>query len=402
MVDTRLFIWELVILSTIIYFPVLRKIIFWNKARISKTVFKSISVMTIVSTALQYSYYEEILEFTEFQFLQLLCVLIYFTAGYNSTYYEWECLPTKFKEFNLSIIKKIVKAFNGSDPETQGSGVKFSISTPYRIQYNVEGYIDKEKKESVFFLISTVFNFRIIKAIQFMGFFLIMKALAEDSENITFPLLNFNISSIFAVLVSISLSFILIYFEIQAGNAYSLELPILYTKLLKQSAYDIVHKRSMPDGEIIKDKAQAILDKRKSNLIAEKKSKLQTKIDGVFGEKQSKGIDKETIKRIHLMETVKRILNSTPPWTQVSLEEISKLAKKDEKDVEIVIAGLRELKEVSGIYDIWTKTYSGTSISQWLLTKMIFESDREDIKIENIRVFPDGATEFSFKKKDAE
>jgi hypothetical protein len=387
MIDQRLFIWELIALSTIIYFPLIRKVIAWRNATLKSKTVTSIGVMTIVSGLLQYSYYEDYLLDSEFQFLQILCVLFYFTGAYNYTILEWKSSSLKISEFNTIILKKISKALTGSEPEV-GNSIEFAISTPYRIQYFVEGYIDRGKNEGVFFIISSIRNLRIVKAIQFIALYLIMKGIAEDTEEVTVPLFDFTASSIIVVLTAVSLSILLLSMEIQAGNAFAEDLPILYKKLLTQSALDVSQKGPLTETERMKEKAKGILDRRRN------------KVDNVFGGREKEGLDPETVERIRLMESVKRILNSTPPWSTVSLEDIAKLAKGKEGDVEIVIAGLRELKEVSGIYDIWTKKYSGTSISQWLINRLMQDKDNNITNLDSLKIFPDGGAEFSLKAKE--
>ncbi len=397
----KLFIWEIILLSFIVLLPIIRKILRWNKTTIDKSVIKPMILITFVSAIIQYSYYKDYLNSTEFQFIQLISVLIYFNSGYNATLFEWEGIPIEIKEFNLPTIAKISKALNGTDAETIKNGIKFSITTPYRLQFDVEGIIDQRRKRGKFFIFSTVTNFRILKVIQFLGLYLIIMGLDKETETVSFPLFDFDISSIFAVMATISLSILIIMIEIQSGNTFASDLPVYYKKILHQSALDSLYDKKIGDIDV-KDKAQALLDKRKSNVIAAKKSELRNKLDKVYGEKDNEGIDPETIKRVRLMETVKRILNSTPPWTTVTLKEIIELAKGSEEEVEMVIAGLRELKEVSGIYDIWTKTYIGTSISHWFITKVLTDIDDKKTKVENLKIFPDGGAEFSLKNKEVE
>ncbi|MHA2250218.1 MAG: hypothetical protein ACXAD7_07640 [Candidatus Kariarchaeaceae archaeon] len=400
MVNERLFIWQLFVLAVIIYFPVLRKVMSWNKVKIDVAYLKSASFMTLASIILQFSYYRDNLDTTEFQFLQLIFVLIFYATGFNLSIFEWESDSIKIVQFNKPIIKKISKALGGTEPEPVGTGLKFHISTPYRMQYDVEGYIDKDKKEGIFFIFSSVGNLRLIKVILFLGLYLIMDGISKNTENVVFPLFDFNVSSVFAVLASVSFSVLLVSYEMQSGNGFVQDLPLLYKKLLQQSALDVLDSKPKRDHDGVKTKAQAILDKRKSNTIAAKKSELKDRVDSIFGQKTNEGIDPDTIKRIRLTETVKRILNSTPPWTSVSLAEISKLADGPEDDVEIVIAGLSDLNEVLGIYDIWTKTYSGASISQWFVTKMMMNIDKNNVKLDNVKIFPDGGAEFSLKNQE--
>jgi hypothetical protein len=349
-------------------------------------------------------YIESTIEAPEFQFLEILIIFIYLYSGYNYTEYSWTSRDSKLLTFNTSILKRIGRSFGGSKIEELDFGQTFTITTPYRLKYQIDTMVNPEKKTGAFILTSNTSNLQVIKLINLISFYLMTEAVTSNKENVNFPILGLDTNSVLAVLFSISLTLVILYIETETGKNFTQSLPDMYAKLLQKEALSKLHGGPGVPGikrpEDVKGRAQAVLDKRKSNVLKAKKEEVEGKLSSVFGEKDEVPLDKKSIERMRLMQTVKRILNSTPPWKDVSLEEISTLAKGKEEEVEIVIAGLRDLKEVKGIYDIWTKTYYGTSSSHWLITKILNELPETVTSLENVKIYPDGSGEFEFTKKD--
>ncbi|MCE7734921.1 MAG: hypothetical protein GPJ54_08600 [Candidatus Heimdallarchaeota archaeon] len=401
MTDERLTLWFSVILGFIILFPLLRQTINPKHSKFTQPIYRSFLFVTVASLLVYYLYIEDTIEAPEFQYLEILIIFIYFYSGFNYTEYSWISKESKIITFNTSILKRIGRSFGGSQIEEVDFGQTFTITTPYRLKYRIDTVVDSEKKTGVFILTSQSSNFQIIKLLNLISFYLMTQAVTSNNEDVDFPIFGFNSNSVLAVLFSISVSLVILYIEIETGKNFASSMPTMYTKLLQNEALTKLKGGPTIKGPgDVKGRAQAVLDKRNSNVLKAKKEEVEGRLSSVFGEKEVVPLDKKSIERMRLMQIVKRILNSTPPWKEVSLEEISKLAKGKEEEVEIVIAGLRDLKEVKGIYDIWAKTYYGTSTSHWLITKILNELPDSVTSLENVKIYPDGSGEFAFTKDD--
>lgn len=181
------------------------------------------------------------------------------------------------------------------------------------------------------------------------------------------------------------------------------DFPNFYKKALHKAAIESSPKQGKSGGFSVKSKAQDIINRRDTNVLKAKKEEFQNKIESVFGSQEDNNIDPNMIKRVRLMNAVKRVLNSTPPWKTVTLDEIVNEVKGVKEEVELIIAGLRELGEVKGIYDIWAKQYYGDAISNWMQTKTgIASLASSDIKnnIKSLRIQSDGSAEIILKGDD--
>ncbi|OLS28201.1 MAG: hypothetical protein HeimC2_08560 [Candidatus Heimdallarchaeota archaeon LC_2] len=403
MTDTRLFAWFTVSLGFLILFPIIRKVLNPKNSTILDELIKSLIFTELSSIFVVYLYLSESIKSPEFLFLLILIAFIYFYSGFNKTLYSWSTPKSKISTFNHGILKRIGRSFGGSKVESTEYGYTFTAVTPYRLKYRIDAVSYQKDNSSNFIITSETHNFTIIKVINLIALYLMTQSLISNEEEVNFPLFNIETNAVLVVLFSISLTLIILYIEIDIAKNMVNTLPTIYAKLLQNEALSKLpgSGTSLADRkDDVKGRAQAILDRRNSNVLRAKKEEVEGKLSSVFGEKETVPLDKKSIVRMRLMETIKRILNSTPPWSKVSLKEIAELGKGKEEEVEIIIAGLIDLKEVKGIYDIWNKTYHGTSSSHWLITKILNELPDTDTSLENVKIHPDGAGEFSFNKKE--
>lgn len=403
MITARIFGWFTVSLGFLILFPLIRKVLNPRNSKTPDDFIKSLVFTEVASIIIVYLYLSNSIKSPEFLFLIILTTFIYFYSGFNNTEYSWNSPRTKLPSFNYNILKKIGRSFGGSKVEITEYGHTFTAVTPYRLKYRIDAVSDRDDKSSNFILTSEAQNNTIIKVINLISLYLMSQALISNEEEVVFPIFNFETNAVLAVLFSVSLTLIILYVEIDTAKNIVNTLPTIYLKLLQNEALSKLpgSGTSFSDRkQDAKGRAQAVLDKRNSNVLKAKKEAVEGKLSSVFGEKDVVPLDKKSVVRMRLMESIKRILNSTPPWSKVPLTDIAELAKGKEEEVEIIIAGLIDLKEVKGIYDIWTKTYHGTSSSHWLITKILNELPNSDTSLENVKIHPDGAGEFSFNKKE--
>ncbi|MDH5402358.1 MAG: hypothetical protein OEZ01_13580 [Candidatus Heimdallarchaeota archaeon] len=393
--EFRLFIWTIVTVLFIGFYPILRKLLNWRYSQFNKNFLRNWMFFNVMSISSSIAYFNDIIENAELMFILFLIIILYLNSSFNYTIlvvYSY----SNSTVINLDALGKLSKGMGGSSPVLDDGIYNFSLTTPYRLKYDVS--IHKDKK-ILFQLSTSSSNIRYYKVLSLLGFYLILSSMLASSEIVQFPLLGFDISGVLATLICMGLTVIISYVEINECSNLATDLPKIYDKLIQKQVLSSIHGTPERESITIKDKAKSIIDKRESNVIQAKKSELQKKLDSVFGTKTSKGIEPETIARIRLMETVKRILNSTPPWKTVPLKDIVDLADGDEEEIEKIIAGLIDLKEVKGIYDIWEKTYNGAPISHWFITKMMNGISSANTQLENIHFYPDGSAEFSVSKE---
>ena len=126
---------------------------------------------------------------------------------------------------------------------------------------------------------------------------------------------------------------------------------------------------------------------------------MQERVKGVIGDnEEDKMIDPELLKRKILIDRTKTILKSTPVYKSVTLEAVAKkLEHENHEEVENIIIGLIDRKEIRGTYDIWEQIYyPGDTNAQFIestLRKM--NLDKEDLEF--IKVNKAGDVEIRFK-----
>ena len=143
-----------------------------------------------------------------------------------------------------------------------------------------------------------------------------------------------------------------------------------------------------PSLEEIKRKA-----KEKYDLSIQKTEKeKQESIDKILGRadsKLNKQISPKIIRMEILIRETRKILNATPEVNSVKLGDIvnmlgSEKTKSDE--IEQIVIGLVNRKEVRGEYDIWTKEYSGGNAKTRFINRTLedLKIDKEEISSLNV------------------
>lgn len=407
MIDNRLFIWQLLTLVFILIQPLFRKIMSMRTITIGDGYLRPFILSAVLSAVIQVLFFSEIIASTEFLYLQLIIVLYFISSGFNHSVLSAESEPVKISSINKTILQKISKAFGGGNVEAESNMLIFSLSTPYRLKFDATARVIEG--EGRFSFTARNENLRVQKLVMIVSFYLITTAVVEGTENVKFPFLATDVSAVLASIIGVSIVIILNFAESNAISTFSTEFPIFYKKALQSAALDSI----LPEGtkttgksgfSTTKDKAKALIEKRDINVLKAKREEIKNKIQSVFGmEEEDSKLDPKAIERVRLMSAVKRILNSTPPWMTVSLEQITKKVKGKTAEVEIIISGLRSLNEVKGIYDIWNKEYHGASMSQWLQTQSVVEAiSKNDLgdNIQSVKIYPDGSSELYLKEKE--
>ncbi len=349
------------------------------------------------------------LGFGEFQLFTLMILGIYMYYSYPKTTLEGESESIETSGVNKEVLVRLNRAFHGNIIEDNFSLEDQIHVRRYLIPYTISPVSDNETLQ---FFISSGTSI-LFTVIHLLALYAASSALDTSSNPtganvIAVPLLGYPVDAVVSVISLGAISVVYLILEYQIISTFKIELPLLYKKLLKVITLEKLKQTSgespeeyQSELEKARDRARQILEKRNSDVLNKKREKIRSKVDGIF-DKDTPALDSDTLERFRLMKTVERILQSTPPWAKVSLKQISELAGGEESDVELIIAGLRQSGDVPGIYDIWTKTYSGSKQSQWYITELLHSilEKRVDAEIENIKVFPDGSAEISIKKND--
>jgi hypothetical protein len=157
-----------------------------------------------------------------------------------------------------------------------------------------------------------------------------------------------------------------------------------------------------PDLKIELEAARERAEKIKSGSIksslSERQKKVRERVEGVMGsKKEEEGIDPELIRNQLLIRKIKTILKSTPVAMEVTLKDIKKKISYDDiKQIEQIIIGLIERKEVTGAYDIWKGVYSVGDSSSQFIERTLQNLDLTVDDLEYIKVNRSGEVEIRF------
>ncbi len=408
MIEPRIIFWNILLLIYIIIFPLIRNLM--AKRNPIAGVFRNFMI-AVIGISIVYSGYLVFgfLGFGEFQLFTLMILGIYMYYSYPKTTLEGESESIETSGVNKEVLVRLNRAFHGNIIEDNFSLEDQIHVRRYLIPYTISPVSDNETLQ---FFISSGTSI-LFTVIHLLALYAASSALDTSSNPtgarvIGVPLLGYPVDAVVSVISLGAISVVYLILEYQIISTFKIELPLLYKKLLKVITLEKLKQTSgespeeyQSELEKARDRARQILEKRNSDVLNKKREKIRSKVDGIF-DKDTPALDSDTLERFRLMKTVERILQSTPPWAKVSLKQISELAGGEESDVELIIAGLRQSGDVPGIYDIWTKTYSGSKQSQWYITELLHSilEKRVDAEIENIKVFPDGSAEISIKKND--
>lgn len=408
MIDPRFLFWNILLNLYVLLFPLIRS--FLARKKPTRNVLRNFLLSLFAVTLIYLSYLIfSLLGFSEFLLFVLMVQGIYIYYTYPPISLEWRSDPIETPKVDREVMKRLSRAFHGNIIEDDFSMDESIQLRRYLTPYSISAI---PSNEFLVFIIhsrsSPLFSILHLAALYAASSSLNTSNNIAGQEIITVPLLGYPVSAIVALISLSTISVLYLMLEYQVGNTYSIELPLLYKKILKNYTLEKIKQGDKPDTESTeykselekaRDRARQILEKRNSDVLDKKREQIKSKVDGIF-EKDTPALENDTLARFRLMKTVERILQSTPPWVKVSLKDIAELAKGEEEDVELIIAGLRQSGDVPGIYNIWNKTYSGSKQSQWYITELLHSilEKGDDSDIDNIKVYPDGSAEISIKR----
>lgn len=276
---------------------------------------------------------------------------------------------------------------------------QFHIPGAYYLKYKLNVLIgerdDNSKLTKVSFTFShSIRNLNMIRILMIAIFGLVL--IARAYWTLSPPIMSVTVDSelTFTILV-----FIFVFFNLLL--AFTCENLVfqreeVYKKSLTITRPDL--KITKPDLDEIRRKARAKLAipeekpslqdiKRKAQekydlSIQKAEKEKQERIDTILGRadsKLNKQISPEVIRMETLIRETRKILNATPEINSIKLEDIVVMLgseKTDIDEIEQMIIGLVNRKEVRGEYNIWTKDYSGGNTRTRFINRTL-----EDLKI---------------------
>lgn len=164
-------------------------------------------------------------------------------------------------------------------------------------------------------------------------------------------------------------------------------------------------KKPNPNIDEIKDNLKTKKDSAILKLEAEKKRRVED-VMGVLNPNKDKDeiqqMDPEVLRLEALIFNVRTVLQATPSHRKIPLEELHKYFSKKVKtnfdELESIIFGLIQRKEVEGNYNIWDRVYSGGTPARRFVDKTLEFAEDMQGELSSIKVKSDGSVEFYFEK----
>lgn len=152
----------------------------------------------------------------------------------------------------------------------------------------------------------------------------------------------------------------------------------------------------------VKDK---ITDK-KDSAVSQLEEQKRKRVDDVMGilhpkKEEVKQMDPDVLRLEALIFTVRTVLQATPSHRKISLDELfnyfSNKTKTTPEEIESIVFGLIQRKEVEGNYNIWDKVYSGGTPARRFVDKTLEYAENKQGELHSIKVKSDGSVEFYFQ-----
>ncbi|RMG34799.1 MAG: hypothetical protein D6732_10255 [Methanobacteriota archaeon] len=406
----RLAFWHVILLTYVLIFPVLHQLL--GKESLSTLPLRTYSLFVISIGAIEVGFFAFDLGYSEFQTILLILTLFFHLNIFRRLGVRVESTPLDVPSLDRDIISKINRSLHGNAPDDTDSGLEFEIKNIYQMRFVISGH----NNENVSWFQILVVPSPLTTLIHITAIYFSVLSLWDTSTETTavhIPGLSSSIDAITLIIVSLVASGVLLYMEFSSANTIALELPLLYKKILTKASLDEARKKTMvqpvsstdepSEMEKARARAREILSARQSDILYRKRDELKNKVDEIFATEENKiGLDPETLERVRLYNSVKRILISTPPWQTAKLGKIADLADGDPEKVELIIGTLIEKNEVPGIYDIWNQIYYGTPFSQWFTNEVFKEIKRGTSSIKSVRIHPDGSADISLESSGNE
>lgn len=154
------------------------------------------------------------------------------------------------------------------------------------------------------------------------------------------------------------------------------------------------------------DGAKDKLTGKKDSVTNQLEDQKRRRVDEVMGilnpkKEEVKQMDPDVLRLEALIFTVRTVLQATPSHRKITLTELNdyfnKKTKTTPEELESIVFGLIQRKEVEGNYNIWDKVYSGGTPARRFVDKTLEFAENIQGEINTIKVKADGSVEFYFK-----
>lgn len=403
----RLAIWHLILLAYVVMYPLIHQLL--GRESPSTLPLRNYLFFILSFSITESSFFLFDLGYSEFRTIVLVLTFFLHMNIYRRLGVRLRSPSLDVPTLNREIVAKMNRSLHGTAPSEEDGELEFEIKNVYQMRFIISAQNDQKRSWFQIF----AFPSPLTTVLHLVAVYISLETLGDPSiEQTTVQILSYSIDAITAIIISIVASGVLLYMEISSANAIALELPLLYKKILTKSSAEEARRSQLsnqepPDEESELEKARArareILNARQSDVLFRKRDELKSKVDEIFATEENKiGLDPETLERVRLYNSVKRILISTPPWQTAHLEKIAELAEGEPESVELIIGTLIEKNEVPGIYDIWNQIYYGTPFSQWFANEVFKEIKNGVSSVTSVHIHPDGSADISLKSKDGE
>ncbi len=151
------------------------------------------------------------------------------------------------------------------------------------------------------------------------------------------------------------------------------------------------------------------LSDKKDSATSKLEEEKRKRVDDVMGilnpkKEEVKQMDPDVLRLEALIFTVRTVLQATPTHRQITLTELydyfSKKVKTTPEEIESIVFGLIQRKEVDGSYNIWDKIYSGGTPARRFVDRNLEYAEDLKGELSTIKVKADGSVEFYFKTED--
>ncbi len=153
------------------------------------------------------------------------------------------------------------------------------------------------------------------------------------------------------------------------------------------------------------------LSDKKDSVTSQLEDQKRRRVDEVMGilnpnskKEEVKQMDPDVLRLEALIFTVRTVLQATPAHRKITLDELTEYFNKKTKttpeELESIVFGLIQRKEVEGNYNIWDKIYSGGTPARRFVDKTLEFAENMQGEINSIKVKADGSVEFYFKPEE--
>ena len=369
---------------------------------------------------------------SEFIIVNLFFLFFYFTFQYytwNIIYAHEIVIPTETKHQNLVPILKKTNDYMSAkmyrDPNS--SGAEYCLPGSFYTRFDQFIQETEEPKGFKMLLINSPRNLRYLSL--FQTFLIIPLILAKANQipiqDGTHGTQIWNSSKMLTLVVNLSSSptyidviwwflivgLIFLFYSLTLGSS-SENVLLKYEETFKKAKMD--QALNLPSFNLKKpnlglDGSKDKLSEKKDSATSKLEEEKRRRVDEVMGilnpkKEDVKQMDPDVLRLEALIFTVRTVLQSTPTHRQISLTELtdyfSKKVKTTPEEIESIVFGLIQRKEVDGSYNIWDKLYSGGTPARRFVDRNLEYAENLQGELSTIKVKADGSVEFYFKTEN--